>query len=311
MKEVQVYSPATIANVVCGFDVIGLALNEPVEEIILRKSHYPGVQIINISGADLSKKPDRNVVGVVLEKILQHLPNKKIGIEVEIYKKIKPGSGIGSSAASAAGAAVGANILLGTNFKPIEIIRFAIEGERLASGAGHADNVAPAILGGFTLVRSYFPLEIVSLPSPKKLWASIIHPKIEIKTYDARAILNKKVSLKDAIKQWGNVGALVSSLYREDYCLIGRSLEDFIAEPLRSIFIPGFHALKFECKKVGALGGGISGSGPSVFMFSDSKETAEKVAKRMTEIYDALAISYNIYLSTINYTGVKYKVKIK
>ncbi|AGC66956.1 homoserine kinase [Candidatus Uzinura diaspidicola str. ASNER] len=309
MKEVQVYSPATIANLCCGFDVLGMALNEPADEMIFRKSPSPGVHITKILGAQLSKQPDKNVVGVVLEKILHHLSNKKLGIEVEIYKNIKPGSGIGSSAASAAGAAVGANILLGTNLKPIDLIKFALEGERLASGTGHADNVAPAILGGISLVKSYCPLEIISLPSPKKLWATIIHPDIEIKTLDARQILNKKVSMKDAVKQWGNVGALVSALYRDDVYLLNRSLEDFIAEPLRSIFIPAFYALKIECKKVGAIGGGISGSGPSVFMLSKNKDIAEKIAKRMTEIYTFLPIKYRIYISTINNTGVKYNFK--
>lgn len=306
MKEVHVYSPATIANVVCGFDVLGLALNEPVEEMILRKSFCPGIHINNIWGAELPKQSDRNVVGVVLEKMLQHFPNNNVGIEVEIYKIIRPGSGIGSSASSAAGAAVGANILLETNFKPIEIIRFALEGEKLACGSKHADNVAPAILGGLTLVKNYSPLEIVSLPSPKNIWATIIHPNIEIKTLDARLILNNKVSLKDTIRQLGNVGSFVSALYRGENNLFGKSLEDLIAEPLRSILIPSFHVLKIECKKVGAIGGGISGSGPSVFMLSESKETAEKVARSMSIIYNALAIDHRIYISTINNTGVQY-----
>lgn len=309
MKEVHVYSPATIANVACGFDVLGIALNEPTEELILRKSSKPGVHINNIWGAELSKQSDRNVVGVVLEKILQQIPNNKFGIEVEIYKIIRPGSGIGSSASSAAGAAVGANILLETNFKPIEMIRFALEGESLACGSKHADNIAPAILGGVTLVKSCFPLEIVSLPSPRNIWATIIHPKIEIKTIDARKLLKKIVSLKDAIRQWGNVGSFVSALYTGDNNLFSRSLEDLIAEPLRSIYIPVFHSLKIESKKVGAIGGGISGSGPSVFMLSEGKETAEKVAKSMSRIYNALAIDYRIYISTINNTGVQYAFK--
>lgn len=309
MKEVNVYSTATIANVACGFDVLGLALNSPVEKMTLRKSDIPGVQIKNIWGADLPKQSDRNVVGVVLEKILQHISNNKLGIEVEIYKSIRPGSGIGSSASSAAGAAVGANILLETNFKPIELILFALEGEKLACGSKHADNVAPAILGGVTLIKSSNPLEVVSLPSPKNIWATIILPNIEIKTSDARSILNNNVSLKDAVRQLGNVGSFVSALYRGDNNLLSRSLEELIAEPIRSSFIPGFHELKTECKKVGALGGGISGSGPSVFMLSESKEIAEKVARSMSIIYNALTIDYRIYVSTINNTGVKYTFK--
>lgn len=305
MKEVQVYSPATIANISCGFDVLGMALNYPGDKMVLRKSHYPGVHIYNIQGANLPKQSKSNVVGVVLEKLLENLPNNKYGIEVEIYKNINPGSGIGSSAASAAGAAVGANLLFGNCFKTIEIVRFAIEGERLASGSRHADNVAPAIMGGFTLVKSSHPLEIISLPSPKNLWVTILHPNIEIQTKIARKILNPNVLMKDAIRQWGNVGALISALYREDYRLISRSLKDFIVEPIRSTYIFNFYELKFECKKVGALGGGISGSGPSVFMLSEGKEIANRVADRMHKIYKKLNIDYNIYISTVNNIGVK------
>ena len=311
MKEVHVYSPATIANVACGFDVLGLALNEPVEKMILRKSSCPGVHIKKISGADLPKQSNRNVVGVVLEEILQHIPKNKLGIEVEIYKTIRPGSGIGSSASSAAGAAVGANILFETNFKPIELIEFALEGEKLACGSKHADNVAPAILGGVALVRCNFPLEIVSLPSPEKIWVTIIYPNIEIKTSYARSIIPKIVSLKNTIRQMANVGAFVSALYSRNNHLLSRSLEDFIAEPHRSILIPEFYVLKNESMKVGAIGGGISGSGPSVFMFSESKETAEKVARSMSIVYNALAIrlDYKIYITTINNTGVQYTLK--
>lgn len=305
MKEVQVYSPATIANIACGFDVLGMALNEPGDKMILRKSHFPGVHIYNIQGASLPKLSNRNVVGVVLEKILDNLPNNKYGIEVEIYKNINPGSGIGSSAASAAGAAVGANLLFGNCFNPIEIVRFAIEGESLAAGCRHADNVAPAIMGGFTLVKSSHPLEIISLPSPKNLWVTILHPQIEIKTSEARKILEPKIFMRDAIRQWGNVGSLVSALYREDYRLLSRSLKDFIVEPLRSPSILKFNELKIQCKKAGALGGGISGSGPSVFMLSEGKEIAMRVADSMNDIYNKLNVIYRIYLSTVNNIGVQ------
>lgn len=305
MKKVKVTSPATIANITCGFDVLGLALNEPVDEMVIRKSNNPGVHITNILGTTLPKTNSKNIVGVVLEKILQNLPNNKYGIEVEIYKNIRPGSGIGSSAASAAGAAVGANYLFDRYFKTSDIIQFAIEGEKLAAGVGHADNVAPAILGGITLIRSYNPLDIISLPYPKKLWATVVKPTITLKTSESRKVLSPIIFMEDAIKQWGNVGALVSSFYREDYELISKSLEDFIVEPRRSIFIPVLKKLKIECKKVGALGGGISGSGPAVYMLSEGKEIADRVAGCMRYIYNKLNLSYRIYISTINYDGVK------
>lgn len=306
-KAVKVFAPATIANVSCGFDVIGLALEKPGDEIILRKSSRMGVRISKIRGANLSKNPELNVAGVALQSLLCELPDLKEGLEVEIFKNIQPGSGIGSSAASAAGAVVGANVLLGNPFTPFELVRFAMEGERLAGGSAHADNVAPAIMGGFTLVRSYRPLDIISLHTPKELWVTVIHPQIEVKTSEAREILKKKVLMSNAIRQWGNVGALVAGLYREDYSLISRSLEDFIVEPVRSILIPAFQELKIECKASGALGGGISGSGPSVFMLSKGKEKAQTVASRMNDIYAKLGVDYKIYISPVNRQGVKWE----
>lgn len=306
MNKVHVYSPATIANISCGFDVLGMALNKPLDEIIMRKSHYPGVRICTIQGANLPKIPNKNIVGVVLNKMLNNLPNNKYGIEVDIYKKIKPGSGIGSSAASAAGAAVGANVLFGNPFKLVEVIGFALEGEKLSSGSSpHADNVAPAILGGVTLIRSNNPLDIVSLPSPKNLWITVIHPQIEIKTSEARKMLKEQITLNNAIKHWGNVGAFATAIYRQDYRLLGRTIEDLVAEPIRYINIPFFYEVKSKCKNAGALGGGISGSGPSIFMLSENKEVAERVANCMCSIYNKWNGSYIVYITTVNNNGVK------
>lgn len=317
IKGVRVYSPATIANIACGFDVLGLALNEPVDEMIFRKSNTLGVHICNIIGDNsLSKEPDKNIVGVVLKELLRNLPNNKYGIEIDMLKNIKPGSGIGSSAASAAGSAVGANILFGNYFKTRDLIKFSMLGEEFACGTPHADNISPAILGGFTLVNDnisddgyrYRGKKFVSLPYPQDLWVTVIHPQIEIKTSNARKILKKEVPMKDAIIHWGNVGAFVAALYKKDYILLGKSIQDFIVEPIRSSYIPEFYSLKNECKKVGALGGSISGSGPSVFMFSKGKETAIKVAECMDKIYKKLkTIKYKIYLSTINDIGIKYE----
>jgi len=227
-----------------------------------------------------------------------------IGFEVKINKLIKPGSGVGSSAASSAGAVVGANYLLGKIFSKDDLVRFAMNGEKVASGVKHADNIAPCIFGGVTLVRSIFPLEIVALPSPE-LFVTIVHPQIEVRTADARSILRQKVLLKDAIKQWGNIAGLVAGLMKSDYDLIGRSLEDVIIEPVRSILIPGFDALKLSCKKAGALGGGISGSGPSIFMLSKTVEIAKAVEKEMHELYAGMNLPHHTYVTTINQKGVE------
>jgi homoserine kinase len=179
-----------------------------------------------------------------------------------------------------------------------------MNGEKVASGVKHADNIAPCIHGGVTLVRSIFPLEVIALPSPT-LFVTIVHPQIEVRTADARSILKQNVKLKDAIKQWGNIAGLVAGLMKSDYDLIGRSLEDVIIEPVRSILIPGFDDLKKECKAVGALGGGISGSGPSIFFLSKKKETALAVENEMKKLYEGLGLAHHTYVTTINQVGVE------
>lgn len=227
------------------------------------------------------------------------------GFDVEIYKKIKVGSGIGSSAASAAGAVFAVNQLLGEPFSPQELIPFAMEGERLASGNAHADNVAPALMGGFSLVRSYSPLEVVNLPSPPELRIVVLHPLIEIKTKDSRSIIKQSVSLKKAISQWGNLGAFVSALHSNDYELFGRSLVDEIVEPIRSILIPYFEDLRAVAMDNGALGYGISGSGPSVFAFCRGDENAIKVRDAIQKFYQEKGIEFDLHLSKINSGGMK------
>jgi len=223
---------------------------------------------------------------------------------VIIHKHIKPGSGIGSSAASAAGSVVAANYLLGNVFSKQDLVRFAMFGEKVASGVKHADNVAPCIYGGVTLIRSIHPLEIVTIPAPD-MFVTIVHPQIELLTSDARQILRKEVLLKDAIRQWGNIAGLVAGFMKNDYELIGNSLEDVIIEPVRSILIPGFDDVKRKCKEAGAMGGGISGSGPSIFMLSKTEATAKAVETIMKDIYDKIGIPYHTYVTTINKEGVK------
>jgi homoserine kinase len=226
-----------------------------------------------------------------------------VGFQLISEKKIKPGSGIGSSAASAAGAAVAANMLLGNIFSKEELVQFAMNGEKLASGVKHADNIAPCIYGGITLVRSIHPLDIISIPAPS-LFVTVVHPQIEVKTADARQILKKEILLKNAIKQWGNVAGLVAGFFKNDLDLISRSLEDVVIEPLRSILIPGFDEVKVQSKAAGALGGGISGSGPSIFMLSASEGIAKAVAQLMSDVYTRLGIDFHTYVTTINQKGI-------
>ncbi len=302
MKTVTVYAPATVANLVCGFDVLGLCLHEPYDVMQLTLLDERKVIIESADGYLLPSDPALNTAGAPLLEMLQEL-DKQIGFHVSIQKNIKPGSGIGSSAASAAGAVVAANHLLGNILSKTDLVRYAMAGEKIASGVKHADNVAPCIYGGVTLIRSIFPLDIVAIPSPS-LYVTVVHPQIEVRTSDARQILKKQVLLKDAIKQWGNIGGLVAGFLKNDLDLIGRSLEDVIIEPVRNILIPGFNEIKTKCKKAGALGGGISGSGPSIFMLCKNEVTAVDVESEMKNIYDKIGIAYHTYVTTINTHGV-------
>jgi len=303
-NEIKIFCPATIANISCGFDVLGVALDSVGDEMVIRKTSKKGIRITRLEGQDLPMATSLNVAGVAGLALLEK-SSYKGGFEIEIYKKIKAGSGIGSSAASSAGAVWAMNELLDKPFSAQELVSFAMEGERLASGVAHADNVAPALFGGFTLVRSYEPLDIVPIPSPEELYATVIHPQIEIKTSDSRKILKTNISLADGIKQWGNVGGLIAGLFTKDYELIGRSLVDHIVEPIRSILIPAFDEVKTKSIETGALGCGISGSGPSIFALSKGEEIANKVAHSMEEVYQNIGIDYEIHVSKINPSGIK------
>jgi homoserine kinase len=304
MKQVKIKSPGTVANLVCGFDILGLALNDPYDIMEVKLLNEPKVVIINRDDFNLPLEPERNVAGVVFLAVMEKLNNNETGFEVIMEKHIKPGSGIGSSAASAAGAAVAANHLLGNIFSNDDLVQLAMNGEKLASGVKHADNIAPCILGGVSLIRSIHPLDIISIPAPD-LHVTVVHPQIEVRTSDARQILKQQVLLKDAIRQWGNIAGLVTGFMKNDYDLIGRSLEDVIIEPVRSILIPGFDEVKRNCKEAGALGGGISGSGPSIFMLSKEESTAREVEAVMKEVYEKIGIDYYTYVTTINKNGVQ------
>lgn len=294
---VTVSAPATVANLVCGFDILGLALESPADILSLSLLDEPVIRIRNLDDFGLPADPEKNICGAVLASINRQLPSP-VGFDLVQDKRIKPGSGIGSSAASAAATAVAANFLLGNRFTQSELISFAMDGEVLASGARHADNVASCILGGITLVRTVDPLDVLSIPFPP-LYVTVIHPHIEVKTSEARSLLLPQVSLKLAVKQWANVAGLVTGLHQSDYGLIARSLEDFIIEPQRSKLIPYFYPLKKACLDAGALGGGISGAGPSVFMFSETRERALAVEDAMKQLYVRTGIPFLTYVSTI------------
>jgi homoserine kinase len=303
MKTVTIQAPATVANLVCGFDILGMALYNPEDEMTLTLRDEPAISIHHNDDFGLSELPAENVAGVALQALIAEYPHP-VGFDMVIDKRIKPGSGLGSSAASSAGAVFAANLLLDGFFKKEDLVRFAMNGEKLASGVKHADNIAPCIYGGITLIRSIFPLDIITLDAPR-LYITVVHPQIEVRTSDSRQILRKEVQLKDAIKQWGNIAGLVAGIMKNDLPLIGRSLEDVIVEPVRSMLIPGFDEVKSQSKEAGALGGGISGSGPSVFMVSESEKIAGEVEKIMIRIFEKLGIDFKTYVTRINPEGVR------
>ncbi len=302
MKSITIKSPATIANLVCGFDILGLALEAPYDLMKLEKTLKKGLEIIHLDAYNLTTVPENNVAGAALLSLMD-VANLAHGFKLTIDKKIKPGSGLGSSAASAAGAVQAANMLLDNQFSQDDLIRFAMNGEKVASGVKHADNITPCLLGGVTLIRSIYPLDIIQVDSPE-LFITVVHPQIEVKTSDARQILKEEVSLKKAIKQWGNIAGLVAGFMKGDHELIGRSLEDVIIEPVRSILIPAFDEVKKRCIATGALGGGISGSGPSIFMLNKSLETALQVESIMQEIYTRVGIDFKTYVTKLNKQGI-------
>lgn len=304
MDQIELFSPASVANVSCGFDVLGFCLDHIGDIMQISKTKTTGITIGKVTGQNLPKDPSKNVASVAGLALLKETPSE-FGFQIDIDKKIKPGSGIGSSAASAAGAVFGINELLGNPYTRNELIRFAMVGEAIASGAAHADNLAPVLLGGFTLVRSNVSLDVIKLPNPSQLVATIIHPKIELKTLHSRAILKETIPLNKAIEQWGNLGGLISALYTDDYELLSRSLEDKIIEPYRAMLIPKFEETRQAALNAGALGSGISGSGPSIYALSKGRETAEKVGAAMENIYKSMNLDYQLYLSEINPKGIK------
>ena len=307
MKEVRAFAPASVTNVGCGFDVLGFAINEPGDEVVVRLKNSKGISIKKISGdgGKLSKNIEQNTAGVAAKSFLDAIGFDK-GIEIEIYKKMALGTGLGSSAASAVAAVVALNHLLKTKLSKRELLRFALEGEKLTSGGRyHADNVAAALYGGLVVIRCSDDLDVINIDYPDDLHCAIVYPHIVMNTSDMRKLLRKEITLADAVKQWSNIASLVSGFMKKDYSIISRSINDFIVEPVRSLLIPSFYEMKKAALDAGAVGSSISGSGPSLFALTKSKASANKVAKEMKKVLDKIDIDCDIYISGINKKGPK------
>lgn len=304
MRKVTAFAPATVANVSCGFDILGFAVDELGDKVKVGLSGTPGLRVVKIEG-DQGRLPydlEKNTCTVAISAMLKELDFKE-GLEVELIKGLPLGSGMGSSAASAVAALVATNHLLGKPFSKMDLLPFAMKAEAIACGTGHADNVAPALLGGFVLIRGYEPLDVIQLHVPSGLYCTLVHPHLELNTADSRSVLKKNVSLKDAIIQSGNIAGLVAGLFQEDMALISRSLNDVIAEPSRSVLIPGFDEVKEGIKEAGALGCGISGSGPTLFILSPNENIAREVSRISQKVFDQIGLPVDLYISAINSRG--------
>ncbi len=311
LSKVTVFAPATVANVGSAFDVLGFAVAHPGDTVECVRTDSGTVRLLGIEGdgGRLPLDPTRNTSAVsviaFLGELRRHDPKKyeSVGIDLHLNKGLPIGSGLGSSSASAVAAVVAANELLGAPLTRLELLPFAMEGERVACGTAHADNVGPCLLGGFVLIRSYDPLDVVALPTPSSAWVVVITPSVEVRTEDARKILRRSIPLTDAISQWGNVAALIAAIYRDDVALMGRALEDKVIEPARAALIPGFYEAKTAALAAGALGCSISGSGPSVFALAASQQIADTVGAAVVAAFDSLSISATMHTSQINSVG--------
>lgn len=304
MKKIRVFAPASVANMGCGFDVMGMALDEVGDVLEVTVAEGYGLSIKNESGVKLPVDIEKNVITPAMIAFMNAY-GKTVKVEVTVLKKILPGSGIGSSAASSVAAVFALNELFGRPFKPEELISFAMEGERLISGTAHADNVGPALLGGIVLIRGYDPLDVIPLPVPEVFCCTVVHPHIMVSTKAAREVLKKEIPLRDAVTQWGNVGGLVAGLLTGNMNWIARSMRDVVAEPYRKHFIPLYDELKENVLQAGALAMNISGSGPSVFALSASQEQAEKIGRVMKEHFDRLKVEADIYVSKVARQGAR------
>ncbi|MDA3860316.1 MAG: homoserine kinase [Melioribacteraceae bacterium] len=306
MKSIKVFAPASVSNVGPGFDILGFALNEPGDEIVLTKTYNGKIEITNITGDDgkLPYDVEKNTASVAIKSLVEKYEISD-GVSIEVNKKMGLGSGLGSSAASAVGAVFAFNELFELNLSNADLLPHALAGEFVASKAIHADNVAPSLYGGFILIRGYNPIDIIKIKSPKDLFCTIIYPNIEIKTREARAILPKDIPLKNVVSQTGNVAALIYGLATDDYSLISRSLNDVIIEPVRSKLISGYYDIKKTAMEAGALGCNISGSGPSMFALSNSEEVANRIALETKRVVTELGIGGVTYVSQVNQVGPK------
>lgn len=305
-RSVRVFAPATVANLACGFDVMGLAINAPGDFVEMKKNDLHEIRIVKMTGdgGKLSRDADKNTAGVSVAAMMRYMELNQ-GFDIVLKKQMPLGSGLGSSAASSAAAVFAANELMGRPFEKSALVHFAMEGERVACGSAHADNVAPCLLGGIVLIRSYDPLDIISLPVPSNLHVVVVHPHVEVLTRDSRAVLPQEIKMKTGITQWANTAAFVAGLFQSDYQLISRAVEDHVAEPARAALIPHFYAVQEAALLKGALACSISGSGPSIFALTQGAAKANLVAAEMKKVFRKHKTACDVFVSPVNKKGTR------
>lgn len=286
---------------------MGLALERPGDEVIARKSNTPGLRITKITGhsGKLPYEVEKNTAGVAAQRFLEYIGETEKGIELEIHKKMPLGSGLGSSAASAVGAVLAVSELLRTGLSKRDLLPFACQGEQLASGSFHADNVAPSLLGGIILIRDNPTLDVHRLHVPRGLYVVVVYPQIQVLTRDARALLRPEVPMADYVRQSANLSGFIVGLFNGDIGLIGRSLRDDIIEPQRAGLITGFYDVKEAALAEGVLGCSISGSGPSVFAICPNSLVAENAGLAMQRAFARHRVESQVYLSAVNQEGAQ------
>jgi len=305
-KSVTAFAPASVANVGCGFDIMGYAVEGTGDSVTIsvqENADNSKVTLYGLYGHLTPAERNKNTAGVAVDAYLKAIGKSDLNLNITLEKNMPLGSGMGSSAASSAAAVFAANYLLGNPLSTIELIPFAMEGERIACGYAHADNVAPALLGGFTLIRSYRPLDIIPVKGPDDLYSAVVHPHIELNTSDSRRVLKNEVSFENAIIQSANTAGFMVALIRGDYELMKRSMSDLLAEPYRMQLIPGFDDIKNAAMLTGAVGCGISGSGPSVFALCKGESTARLVAKVIQYEFLKIGLHNEAYISKANAPG--------
>jgi homoserine kinase len=303
-RKTKVFAPATIANLGSGFDVLGIAINQPGDVVYAERQREPGIVFaVRTKQSGVPGGAAANVAAHVAALMLEEF-HPPFGVKMTLEKRMPIGSGLGSSAASSVASAVAVNALLPKPLEKRDLLRFALEGERMASGSAHADNAAPCLLGGACLIRRYDPLDVIAIPIKGSIVWVVAHPHTVIRTQDARNMLPKAITLQTAIRQWGNISGLTVGLAAGDAVLVGTCVEDAVAEPVRANLIPGFADVKESALRAGAFGCSISGSGPSLFAVTSSIRAANAVGLAMQRTFArAAGIKCDTYVSRINRWG--------